>query len=165
MTTYSSTYFKSCVFRDLSVEARSDTTSAWAQRYGALSSYGFNATLALENCTLLDMAATQINEYFQRSRTEFDLPLAPRVSLNQQRFLDALIAIPYGETRTYGEMAKALNISAQAAGQACGANPIGIIIPCHRVTGTGNLGGFSAPDGIEKKVELLKLEGAASLLI
>jgi methylated-DNA-[protein]-cysteine S-methyltransferase len=114
---------------------------------------------------LLEMAATQINEYFQRSRTEFDLPLAPRVSLNQQRFLDALIAIPYGETRTYGEMAKALNISAQAAGQACGANPIGIIIPCHRVTGTGNLGGFSAPDGIEKKVELLKLEGAASLLI
>ena len=57
MTAYSSTYFKSCVFRDLSVEARSDTTSAWAQRYGALSSYGFNATLALENCTLLDMAA------------------------------------------------------------------------------------------------------------
>lgn len=55
-TTYSSTYFKSCVFRDLSVEARSDTTSAWTWRYGALSSYGFNATLALDNCTLLDMA-------------------------------------------------------------------------------------------------------------
>lgn len=114
---------------------------------------------------LLEEAVSQINQYFQRSRTNFDLPLAPKVSPNQQRFLDALIAIPYGETRTYGEMAKALNISAQAAGQACGANPIGIIIPCHRVTGTGNLGGFSAPDGIEKKVELLKLEGAASLLI
>ncbi len=114
---------------------------------------------------LLDQATSQIDEYFQGNRTVFDLPLAPKVTPAQQRFLDALIAIPYGETRTYGQMAKALNISAQAAGQACGANPIGVIIPCHRVTGTGNLGGFSAPDGIEKKVELLKLEGAASLLI
>ena len=114
---------------------------------------------------LLTRACDQLSTYFNRERTIFDLPLAPKVSASQQRFLDALLAIPYGETRTYGEMAKALNISAQAAGQACGANPIGIIIPCHRVTGTGNLGGFSAPDGIEKKVELLKLEGAASLLI
>ena len=62
-------------------------------------------------------------------------------------------------------MAKALSISAQAAGQACGANPIAIIIPCHRVLGTNNLGGFSAPGGVETKVVLLKLEGAASLLI
>ena len=114
---------------------------------------------------LLDQACDQINEYFQGSRKDFDLPLAPRVTPSQQRFLDALITIPYGETRTYGEIAKALNISPQAAGQACGANPIAVIIPCHRVTGTGNLGGFSAPDGIEKKVALLKHEGAASLLI
>ncbi len=118
-----------------------------------------------EDTPLLHEAARQLSAYFNGDLTEFDLPLAPNGTPSQQRFLDALIAIPYGETKTYGEMAKMLDISAQAAGQACGANPIAIIIPCHRVTGTGNLGGFSAPDGIEKKVELLKLEGAASLLI
>ena len=120
---------------------------------------------AEDDTPLLQEASDQLTRYFNRDLTEFTLPLAPQVTENQQRFLDALLAIPYGETRTYGQMAKALNISAQAAGQACGANPIAILIPCHRVTGTGNLGGFSAPDGIEKKVELLKLEGAASLLI
>ena len=114
---------------------------------------------------LLNEARSQLAAYFRRDSTIFDLPLAPKVTEAQQRFLDALLGIPFGETRTYGEMAKTLDISAQAAGQACSANPIAIVIPCHRVTGTGNLGGFSAPDGIEKKVELLKLEGAASLLI
>jgi O6-methylguanine-DNA--protein-cysteine methyltransferase len=54
---------------------------------------------------------------------------------------------------------------AQAAGQLCGGNPLPILVPCHRVTGTGNLGGFSAPGGVETKVALLKLEGAAALLI
>lgn len=114
---------------------------------------------------LLENAVKQLSEYFAGDRTDFDLPLAPKARASQLRFLDELRAIPFGETKTYGEMAKALNISAQAAGQSCGANPIAILIPCHRVTGTGNLGGFSAPDGIEKKVALLKLEGAASLLI
>lgn len=114
---------------------------------------------------LLVRAATQLAEYFDGKRTAFDLPLTPKATASQQRFLDALIEIPFGETKTYGEMAAALGISAQAAGQACGANPIAVIIPCHRVTGTGNLGGFSAPGGIEKKVALLKHEGAASLLI
>jgi O6-methylguanine-DNA--protein-cysteine methyltransferase len=62
-------------------------------------------------------------------------------------------------------MAKDLGISAQAAGQLCGGIPVAILIPCHRVLGSGHLGGFSAPGGIETKVALLKLEGAASLLI
>ena len=114
---------------------------------------------------LLAEAARQLAAYFDRRLTSFDLPLAPQVAPAQRAFLAALSAIPYGETRTYGEIAKALGISAQAAGQACGANPIPVVIPCHRVTGTGNLGGFSAPGGIETKVALLKLEGAASLLI
>ncbi len=124
--------------------------------------WGGNGT---DQTPLLTQAIGQLEEYFNGERTEFTLPLSPKATASQQRFLDALIAIPYGETRTYGEMAKTLGISAQAAGQSCGANPIAILIPCHRVTGTGNLGGFSAPDGIEKKVALLKLEGAASLLI
>jgi len=118
-----------------------------------------------DDTAVLRQTREQLAAYFAGELRDFDLPLAPKVSASQQRFLDALIAIPFGETKTYGEIAKDLGISAQAAGQACGANPIAIIIPCHRVTGTGNLGGFSAPDGIEKKVALLKHEGAASLLI
>ena len=114
---------------------------------------------------LLTEAIRQLTAYFNGELTQFDLPLTPKVTPSQGRFLDALIAIPYGETRTYGELAKDLAISPQAAGQACGANPIAIIIPCHRVTGTGNLGGFSAPGGIETKIMLLKHENAASLLI
>ena len=74
-------------------------------------------------------------------------------------------AIPFGETRTYGEIAKAVGAPAQAVGQACGANTIPVIIPCHRVTGTGGLGGFSGMGGVETKVELLRHEGAYSLLI
>lgn len=120
---------------------------------------------ANDSTPMLLEAERQLALYFDGELTEFDLPLAPKASPRQLRFLDALREIPYGETRTYGQMAKALGISAQAAGQACGANPIAILIPCHRVTGTGSLGGFSAPDGIEKKIALLKLEGAASLLL
>lgn len=120
---------------------------------------------AKERTPLLDEAHYQLAAYFAHQLTEFELPLNPIVSPTQQRFLDALLAIPFGETRTYGEIAEEMDLSAQAAGQACGANPIAIIIPCHRVIGTGNLGGFSAPEGIETKVALLKHEGAASLLI
>ncbi len=110
-------------------------------------------------------AAAQLGEYFAGQRKQFDLPLAPDVTTAQRRFFEALIAIPYGETRRYGDLAKALGISAQAAGQACGANPIAILIPCHRVLAADTLGGYSAPGGIETKVALLRLEGAASLLI
>lgn len=118
-----------------------------------------------DHTPLLDDAQRQLAAYFDRQLTEFDLPLAPDVSPTQRRFLDALLAIPFGETKTYGQIAIDTGLSAQAAGQACGANPIAIIIPCHRVIGTGNLGGFSARGGIETKVALLKHEGAASLLI
>lgn len=118
-----------------------------------------------DDTPLLHEAERQLTAYFSGDLKCFDLPLSPQVTPLQQRFLDALLAIPYGETRTYGELAKDLGISPQAAGQACGANPIAIIIPCHRVVGSGNLGGFSAPGGVETKVALLKLEGAASLLI
>lgn len=115
--------------------------------------------------TVLRAAADQLAEYFAGQRQDFDLPLAPDVSPTQRRFLDALLAIPYGETRTYGDLARQLNIPAQAAGQACGANPIAILIPCHRVLAADGLGGYSGLGGIETKVALLRLEGAASLLI
>ncbi len=76
-----------------------------------------------------------------------------------------MCAIPFGETRTYGDLARALGVPAQAIGQACGANPVPVIVPCHRVLGAAGLGGYSAPGGVETKVALLRHEGAASLLL
>jgi methylated-DNA-[protein]-cysteine S-methyltransferase len=107
----------------------------------------------------------ELADYFAGSPAGFTVPVALTGSPFQQAFLQALIAIPYGATRTYGDLARQLGVSAQAIGQACGANPIPIVIPCHRVLGAGSLGGFSGPRGIEDKVALLKLEGAAGLLI
>lgn len=103
--------------------------------------------------------------YFAGDLQRFETPVAPRGSAFQQEFYAALCAIPYGDTRTYGDLAKQLGVSAQAIGQACGANPIAILIPCHRVLAADGLGGYSGAGGIEAKVALLKLEGAAGLLI
>ena len=114
---------------------------------------------------VLKQASNQLAEYFSGDRRVFDLPMAPRGSIFQQEFYKALCAINHGETRTYGDLAGDLGVSAQAIGQACGANPKPILIPCHRVLGAANLGGFYGSGGIEAKVELLKLEGAGSLLI
>ena len=113
---------------------------------------------------LLAEAASQLAAYFAGSRRAFDLPLSFAPGLTGQ-VMRAMCAIPFGETRTYGDLAKELGAPAQAIGQACGANPVPIIVPCHRILGAGGLGGFSAPGGIETKVALLRHEGAASLLI
>jgi len=117
-----------------------------------------------DHSDLLDAAASQLAEYFTGNRQVFDLPLQflPGLTGDVQR---QMIAIPLGETRTYGDIAKVVGASAQAVGQACGANAIPIIIPCHRVLGRETLGGFSAPGGVETKVALLKHEGAAGLLL
>lgn len=106
----------------------------------------------------------QLAEYFAGARTVFDLPLDWGQGL-QARVRRAMAAIPFGETRTYGDIAKVVGAPAQAVGQACGANPIAILIPCHRILGAKTLGGFSAPGGVETKVALLRHEGAAGLLI
>lgn len=113
---------------------------------------------------LLDEAARQLAAYFSGDLMVFDLPLRvmPGLTGEVQR---QMMAIPYGETRTYGEIGRLVGAPPQAVGQACGGNQIPILIPCHRVLGTHGLGGFSAPGGIETKVALLKHEGAASLLI
>lgn len=109
--------------------------------------------------------SAEMTAYFAGDLRRFETPVAPRGSPFQQRFYMALCAIPYGETRTYGGLAKELGVSAQAIGQACGANPIPIMIPCHRVLAADGLGGYSGAGGIEAKIALLKLEGAAGLLL
>ena len=106
----------------------------------------------------------QLAEYFAGQRRQFDLPLDWGQGLHAA-VRRALAAIPLGETRSYGEIAKQVGAPAQAVGQACGANPLPLLIPCHRVLGRNTLGGFSAPGGVEAKVWLLRHEGAAGLLI
>ncbi|WP_371742136.1 methylated-DNA--[protein]-cysteine S-methyltransferase [Pseudoruegeria sp. HB172150] len=110
-------------------------------------------------------ALDELIEYFEGGRTGFSVPLRSKLTGLNARAQEAMLAIPFGETRTYGDLAKLLDAPAQAIGQACGANTIPILIPCHRVLGSNGLGGYSGRGGIETKVALLKLEGAASLLI
>jgi methylated-DNA-[protein]-cysteine S-methyltransferase len=117
-----------------------------------------------EGSALLDEAMRQVRAYFDGRLTVFDLALDWGTGL-QGQVRRAMAAIPFGETRTYGDIARDVGAPAQAVGQACGANPIPIIIPCHRVLGRNTLGGFSAPGGVETKVALLRHEGAAGLLI
>lgn len=111
--------------------------------------------------TLLDEASRQIQEYLTGSRTAFDLPLAPQGTPFRRAVWEELERIPRGGTRTYGEIARALGRprAAQAVGAAVGANPLSIIVPCHRVVGSdGALTGYAG--GIETKRTLLALEGA-----
>ena len=115
--------------------------------------------------TLLLAAEAQFAAYFAGDLRRFDLPWRVGKSETQARACAAMAAIPRGETRTYGEMAKVLGVSAQAMGQLCGGNPLPILVPCHRVLGTQGLGGFSAPGGVETKVQLLRLEGAGGFLL
>jgi methylated-DNA-[protein]-cysteine S-methyltransferase len=111
---------------------------------------------------LLREARAQLQDYFDERRTDFDLPLAPHGTPFQQRVWAALCAIPAGETRSYGEIAAELGSASRAVGQANGANPIPIIIPCHRAVGAGGrLGGYSGAEGPATKRFLLDLERRA----
>ncbi|RJQ79759.1 methylated-DNA--[protein]-cysteine S-methyltransferase [Pseudonocardiaceae bacterium YIM PH 21723] len=108
---------------------------------------------------LLDEAARQLGEYFAGRRTGFDLPLAPRGSEFERKVWALLTRIPYGETRTYSQLAAELGDpgAAQAVGNANGWNPISIIVPCHRVVGaSGGLTGYAG--GMERKRFLLAVE-------
>jgi len=110
---------------------------------------------------LLNKAITQLNEYFNGHLKAFNLPLNPHGTPHQKSVWAHMQKIPYGQTTTYGEIAAEISSSAQAVGSACGHNPIPIIIPCHRVVGTGvNIGGYSGEGGTETKINLLRLEGA-----
>ena len=116
-----------------------------------------------EETPLLRRARDQIQDYFDGTRTSFDLPLAPHGTAFQRKVWDALCAIPAGETRTYRDIAEAVGCrAARAIGQANGANPIPILIPCHRVVAAdGSLGGYSGGEGAVTKRYLLDLERAA----
>ena len=103
---------------------------------------------------------SQLREYFSGRRTTFDFPLAPKGTPFQLAVWSALLEIPYGDTTTYAELARRIGRpnAVRAVGAANGANPIPVIIPCHRVIGSnGTLTGYGG--GIERKQWLLALEG------
>lgn len=118
-----------------------------------------------EPTDMLREAGAQMKAYFAGELTQFDVPLKPAGSEFQQSVYRQMQAIPMGKTRTYGEIAKAIDCMPQPVGQACGANPIPIIIPCHRVLAANGLGGFSGAGGVETKITLLRHEDAYPYLI
>ena len=114
---------------------------------------------------ILTLTRRWLDSYFTGTAPDFTPPLHASGSEFQRAVWQLLLAIPYGETTTYGVLAKEIarrqnraRMSAQAVGGAVGRNPIGIIVPCHRVVGTnGSLTGYAA--GLDKKIALLALEG------
>lgn len=114
----------------------------------------------------LQKAKKQLAEYFSGKRREFDLPLDPAGSGFQKRVWKAIAGVPYGQTITYGELARRSGFpeGARAAGAATGRNPIGIIVPCHRIVGAnGKLTGYAG--GLDKKRALLALESGEKDLL
>ena len=113
---------------------------------------------------VLEEAVRQLERYFARRLKRFDLPLNAHGTEFQHRVWAMMREIPYGETATYGGMAVALGSGPRAIGMACGRNPIPIIVPCHRVLGSGGKeGGFSGGRGLPTKRQLLALEGVVLL--
>lgn len=113
----------------------------------------------IKETPLLKKAGEQLQEYFAGKRNSFELPLAPQGTKFQQNVWKELQAIPYGETRSYGEVAKSIGNpnACRAVGMANNKNPISIFIPCHRVIGAnGKLVGYGG--GLDIKEYLLKLE-------
>ncbi|GAD53167.1 methylated-DNA--protein-cysteine methyltransferase [Halarchaeum acidiphilum MH1-52-1] len=124
----------------------------------------FGATFPID-ATLLDVGEAtlraRIREYERDERESFDVEVAyPEGFLGD--VMRAMAAIPYGETRTYGDLAETLDSAPVAVGQACGRNPVAIVVPCHRVVAADGLGGFSldCPDALAVKRRLLDHEGA-----
>jgi methylated-DNA-[protein]-cysteine S-methyltransferase len=110
---------------------------------------------------LLARTDNELKDYFAGNRRTFSVPLDMRGTHFQKQVWEALLGIPFGETRTYGDIAKQLGnrTATRAVGAANGRNPISIVVPCHRVVGaSGSLTGFAG--GLEAKEHLLKLEAS-----
>jgi len=127
---------------------------------GALVAIRWAADRTGNGSPLLAEAARQLEAYFVGKLTDFDLPLRPAGSEFEQRVWAGMQAIPYGKTRSYGELAARIGSAPRAVGGACGKNPIPIVIPCHRVLAKTGLGGYSGSGGLKTKQTLLALEGA-----
>ncbi|MQR01822.1 methylated-DNA--[protein]-cysteine S-methyltransferase [Glaciimonas soli] len=117
---------------------------------------------------IAERAMLQITQYFQQEDFQFDLPLADIGTPFQRKVWAQIAAIPRGDVLTYGEVARLVQSAPRAVGQACGANWFPLVIPCHRVTAAGGLGGFSHHDEVDGfhlgvKRWLLAREGVTDL--
>jgi len=128
----------------------------------AADDYGSAVT---EDASRFERLFRLFDAYFSGRPSGFDLPLDPAGTDFQKRVWQALVAIPCGEVRSYGHIARMVGSAgaARAVGGACGQNPLPIVVPCHRViASSGSLGGFSPlAGGIEVKKRLLRIEGVA----
>lgn len=112
-----------------------------------------------EECAVLTETAAQLSAWFAGKLTRFDLPLAAPATLRGAAHREAIAAIPYGETMSYGALARMIGSSPRAIGQACRRNPFPIVVPCHRVIAAGGaIGYYSGGKGITTKLWLLELE-------
>lgn len=121
--------------------------------------YEENKDAILEESNLIKKAYSQLKEYFEGSRKKFDLPIKPAGTAFQSSCWNEFIKIPYGKTRSYKQIAESVGSpkACRAVGMAANRNPIGIVIPCHRILGAdGSLVGFGG--GLKTKEFLLSLE-------
>ncbi|WP_207485341.1 methylated-DNA--[protein]-cysteine S-methyltransferase [Arenibaculum pallidiluteum] len=132
---------------------------------GALTALDWGDLGAEGDDPVLMRAAAQLADYFAERRRAFDLPLRPAGTDFQRRVWDVLAGIPCGCVATYGEVARRVGSSARAVGGACGANPLPIVIPCHRVVGTGGAGGYSGQGGLSTKEWLMRFEAGVRTLL
>ena len=113
-----------------------------------------------DSSPLLKEAKSQLDAYFKGKLRHFDLPLDAQGTDFQKSVWKLMVEIPYGSTRSFGEIARDLKSAPRAVGGACGKNPIPIIVPCHRILAANQqIGGFSGGTGTDTKVSLLHLEG------
>jgi methylated-DNA-[protein]-cysteine S-methyltransferase len=116
------------------------------------------------SCSLLEEARVQLLEYFNGTRRTFTIPTDIHGSAFQTLVWSQMVKIPYGQTLTYGQLAARIGkpCAARAVGNACGANPVAILVPCHRVVGASGTGGYSGSCGVKGKQFLLRLEQNAA---
>lgn len=125
----------------------------------AIVSVDWAAVARPEPTPLLISAAAQLTAYFEGRLRAFNVPVAPHGTPFMTKIWRRIAAVPYAETVTYGALARAAMSSPRAVGMACGRNPIPIIIPCHRIVGTGGaMGGYSGHGGLDTKRHLLDFE-------
>tara|TARA_Y100000590_G_scaffold15463_1_gene18577 strand:- start:1330 stop:1815 length:486 start_codon:yes stop_codon:yes gene_type:complete len=113
-----------------------------------------------QSSILLKKTTNQILEFLDKKRTNFEIPLNPIGTNNQKKIWDQLLKISYGSIKSYLSIAEAIGSHPRVIASACAANPIPIIVPCHRVIAkNGNLSGYSGGTGEETKLKLLEIEG------
>ena len=126
---------------------------------GKITEIKFLKTKNVGKSRILKKLKKMINKYFSKRKTSFNLPLETNGSLLQKKIWKELIKIPYGKTKSYGEIAQIVKTSPRYVGNVCGQSKHLLVVPCHRVIRTdGTLGGFSSSGGLGLKKRLLNLE-------